>query len=64
MTTSKRILLLATLDTKGEEAAFVARAIRSRGYQSASAATERRREVAGNAFGCTGTSRWASRPRR
>lgn len=32
MTASKRILLLATLDTKGEEAAFVARAIRSRGY--------------------------------
>lgn len=32
MTASKRILLVATLDTKGEEAAFVARAIRSRGY--------------------------------
>jgi uncharacterized protein (UPF0261 family) len=32
MTASKRILLVATLDTKGEEAAFVARAIRSREY--------------------------------
>ena len=32
MTASKRILLVATLDTKVEEAAFVARAIRGRGY--------------------------------